>query len=280
MSYILEPYDNALEEILKHGKKKADRTGIGTLSIFGMQRRYRINEYFPILTKRKIFPKSIFAELIWLLSGSANNKDLQALGSNIWTPWVNSEFEAARGYPEGDLGPIYGFQMRHFNGDYKTKTGGFDQLQYLINEIKNNPSSRRMLVSYWNPSQIFDAVLPPCHYSFQVYIDGDGYMSGMLTQRSADFPIGVPANIQFYSAFIYMLAQQTGYKPYEFIHTTADSHIYINQVEAVEEYLGRIEIESPELSLNKADDIFSYKVEDFVIKNYSPLPKIKIPVAI
>lgn len=280
MAYVMEAYDRALEHILRNGVKRPDRTGTGTISVFGYQTRYRIDEDFPIVTRRKLWPRSIFCELLWLLSGSSNNKDLQKMGVNFWTPWVDEEFEKTHGFEEGELGPVYGFQMRHFDGDYKTKTGGADQLAYLINEIKTNPFSRRLLTSYWNPNQLEQMKLPPCHYTFQVYIDDDGRMSGMLTQRSADYPVGVPANIQFYSAFVYMLAQQTGYKPYEFVHNTGDTHIYLDQIPAVEQYLASPIVDSPRLKLNKAKDIFSYCPEDFELLDYNPGPHIKMPISV
>lgn len=296
--YILEPYDDLLLDILKNGQKRQDRTGVGTLAIFGAQRRYNISEHFPLLTKRKINPKAVFAELLWFLSGSTLNHDLQNLGTEIWTPWVDTAFEVKHGYTKSALGPIYGFALRYFDGDYgngdpnnwECKSGfadpeyvygrgGFDQLAYIMEEIKTNPSSRRILFNLWNPKTLDKVRLPPCHYSFQLFIN-DGKMSGMLTQRSCDVPIGVPFNIAFYSALIYMLAQQTGYEPYEFVHTMADTHIYLNQIEAVEEYLVRSAGDSPKLLLNKADDIYSYKMEDFVLSDYFPQPVIKIPVAV
>ena len=280
MAYIMEPYDHALREILKHGIKRTDRTGVGTLSVFGHQMRFDISENFPIITKRKVWPRSIFGELLWLLSGSSNNNDLLKMGIKFWTPWVDESFEKKHGFAHGELGPVYGFQLRHFGGDYKTKTGGTDQLAWLMNEIRTNPTSRRMLISYWNPNQLSQMKLPPCHYTFQIYIDDEGRMSGMLTQRSADYPIGIPANIQFYSAFVYMLAQQTGYTPHQFIHNTGDTHIYLNQIEAVEEYLSRDPVDSPKLNLRKADDIYSYQLDDFELVDYNPQGPIKIPVAV
>ena len=283
MPYIMQPYDDALAMILQRGVKRTDRTGVGTLSIFGHQMHFRIAEQFPLITARKVWPRSIFAELLWILSGSTNNHDLTKDGVNFWTPWEDDDFIAEHGYAPGELGPIYGFQLRHFGGDYKTKTGGTDQLAYLVNELKTNPTSRRLLFSYWNPTQLDAMKLPPCHYTFQIYVDDERRMSGMLTQRSADYPIGVPANIQFYSALVYMLAQQTGYTPWEFIHNTGDSHIYLDQVDAVEEYLERAAGEkphSPRLELRQAADIESYTLDDFNIVDYAPLPPIKIPVAV
>lgn len=283
--YILKPYDELLTEILEHGVRKKSRTGIDTLTIFGCQKRYRIDTHFPLLTKRKVWHKSIFAELIWMLSGSTNVKDLQAIGSNIWTAWRDAEFEKKHNYDEGALGPLYGFQMRYFGGYYTTcdksnyGLNGFDQISYIVDELKNNPDSRRILYSLWNPLQMHKMRLPPCHITFQLFVH-DGKLSGHLTQRSADVPIGVNANIAWYSAFLYMLAQQTGYTPYEFIHTTADTHIYVNQIDAVKQYLDRSQVDSPTLKLKKAKDIFSYKVDDFEIIDYNPQPKIHIPVAI
>lgn len=284
--YLLDDYDSALERILRTGIRKQNRTGIDTIAIFGMQSRYKIDEYFPLLTKRKVWPKAIFAELLWFISGSTNNKDLQALSSNIWTPWVSKEFEDKHGYEEGSFGPVYGFQLRHFGGNYNKGiqnsaygAGGFDQLQYMVNMLKTNPNDRRILFSLWNPKDLDCSRLPPCHYTFQTFVH-ENKLSGILTQRSCDFPIGVPANIQFYSSLIYMLAQQTGLEPYEFIHNTSDSHIYANQIEAVEEYLARPKVDSPKMKLNKAKDIFSYKLDDFEIIDYNPLEAIKIPVAV
>ncbi len=280
MPYIMDAYDRTLREILENGVKRPDRTGTGTLSLFGCQTRYRIDEHFPLVTGRKLWPRAVFAELIWLLSGSSNNNDLVELGAKFWTPWVDRDFEQQHGFAQGELGPVYGFQMRHFDGDYATQTGGADQLEYLIEEIRNNPFSRRLLVSYWNPNQLDQMRLPPCHYTFQVYIDADRRMSGMLTQRSADYPVGVPANIQFYSAFVYMLAQQSDCEPWEFVHNTGDTHIYLDQIQAVEKYLARPKPDSPKLCLRKAQDIYSYQPGDFDIIDYHPEPPIKMPISV
>lgn len=303
--YLLGPYDAALAQILEHGVWRTNqRTKTRTKAVMGIQSRYRLDDpegRFPILTARKVWPKSIFAELIWFLSGSTNNNDLVNLGANIWTPWVDEEFEKKHDYAPGSFGPIYGFQLRHFGGNYNRGLkvdnffigadchdgfdthygeGGFDQLQYMLDRIKADPSCRRIMFSLWNPRDTSSMKLPPCHYSYQLFIDDDGYMSGMLTQRSCDFPIGVPANIQFYSALTIMFAQQTGYKPREFIHSTCDSHIYEPQIAAVEEYLQRPKPRSPILTINKANDMLSYKVDDFVISDYEPEPAIKIPVEV
>lgn len=287
MSYILESYDNALEYILKNGVRKSNRTGVNTLSVFGIQTRYRIVDKFPVITGRKVWPKAIFAELLWVISGSTLNKDLQALDSNIWTPWVDEEFEKKNGYVPTALGPIYGFQLRHFGGEYGDGDttnpwygrNGFDQITYMVELLKRDPDSRRNLFSLWNPNDLDYQKLACCHYSFQVSVH-EGKLSGLLTQRSADYPVGVGANLIFYSALIYMLAQQTDLEPYELIHSTGDSHCYENQIEAVEKYLARDKPDSPVLRLNKRNSIDSYEISDFNLIDYNPLPSIKIPVAV
>lgn len=285
--YILEPYDDTLSYILNHGSYKKNRTNSAGLSVFGMQTRYDISSHFPLLTRRKIWPKSIFAELLWFISGSTNNNNLMALGSKIWNPWQDDSFEKEKGFADGSLGPLYGFQLRHFGGSYNKGIedsdgyghGGVDQLANMVELLKKDPNSRRNLFSLWNPKQIGDMRLPPCHYTFQVYAN-NGKLSGMLTQRSCDFPIGAPANIQFYSAIIYMLAQQCGYEPHEFVHSVGDAHIYTNQIMQVESYLSREKPDSPKLNLNKAKDIDSYVLEDFEVENYNPLGPIAIPVEV
>jgi thymidylate synthase len=308
-------YDHALASIVYGGRRKSNkRTGVPTRMRFAIQTRYSLEgDSFPIMTRRKYWPKSIFAELLWFISGSTNNKDLQALGANIWTPWVSKEFEEKHGYCEGSFGPIYGFQLRHFGGYYgdggeyervpmysvqqrefggeervcsgyrngrKYGTGGFDQLQYMIDLLKSDPSDRRILFSLWNPCDLHKQRLPPCHYTYQAVADDDGRLYGHLTQRSNDYPIGVPANVQFYSALTVMLAQQVGLRAAEFVHEAVDAHVYENQIPAVKEYLALPEIPSPKLTIRKAKDIFSYTLDDFVLENYQCGPKIDIPVAV
>lgn len=286
--YVMQDYDAALERILKEGVKKENRTGVDTIALFGIQSRYRIDEFFPFLTGRKLRFKSMIGELLWFLSGSTNNEDLKDLGCKFWTPWVDEQFEKDNGFVEGSFGPVYGFQLRHFGGHYGTgadyPTGsygqhGFDQLEYMMDRLKNNPDCRRILFSLWNPQQMDQMRLPPCHYTFQCFVH-DGKLSGMLTQRSCDFPVGVPFNIAFYSALIYMLAQQANLEPYEFVHSTVDSHIYANQIEAVEEYLARSKPDSPKLELKQAGDIDLYSPDDFVLKDYNPQPEMKFEVAV
>jgi len=297
-AYIMREYDAALYRILKEGVVKKNRTGVETKAIFGIQSRYQISEHFPIITGRKLKYTAPFCELLWFVSGSTNNNDLIRLGAKFWTPWVSEQFGKEHGYAPGCLGPIYGFQLRHFGGDYcdgdakrsmywdKKRhgythygNGGFDQLAYMVHLLKTDPDNRRILFDLWSPKELDKMRLPPCHYTYQVFVH-DGKLSGHLTQRSCDFPVGVPANIQFYSALTYMLAQQCGFEPWEFVHETVDSHIYIDQIPAVEEYLSRSKPPSPKLKLNKAADIYSYKPEDFVIEDYNPLPAMKVPVAV
>lgn len=302
--YLMKPYDDALQEILDSGVERSNkRTGIKTLSVFGMCKKYKLDtDFFPILTRRKVWPKSVFSELIWFLSGSTSNKDLKDLGCNFWTPWVDHEWEKKMGFAEETFGPVYGFQLRHFGGAYgngigglggsqSSQTpnnvapgyygaGGFDQLKWVVNRIKEDSSCRRTLWTLWNPHDVSKMRLPPCHMLYQVLVDDERRLTGIMYQRSCDFPIGVPANIQFYSALTVMLAQQTDCKPHEFVHMTADSHIYADQIDAVKEYLKLPVIDSPKLTINKAEDIFSYKPDDFVVSDFTSGPKLEIPVAV
>jgi thymidylate synthase len=284
--YILQDYDDALENILKNGFRTTNRTGIDTLTLFGLQTRYKIDEFFPIPTKRKYVYKSIFAELLWMLSGSTNVNDLEKLGSKIWTAWRDKEFEKRNGYADGELGAVYGFQMRNFGGDYNLRNqdidNGFDQIAFLVNELKSNKFSRRILLNLWNPKDmVSDKVrLPCCHFNLQLLVDNNDNLTGILTQRSGDFLPGCSANIFFYSALIYMLAQQTNLKPCELIYNVGNAHVYVDQLDAANEYLTRPKVDSPKLILNKAQDIFSYTLDDFSVINYNPLAKIKIPVAV
>jgi thymidylate synthase len=330
--YICESYDNALKNILEEGVWKENRTGVRTKSVFGILSKYKINEYFPLLTGRQLSYKACFAELLWFLSGSTNNNDLKELGCNFWTPWVDEEFEKKHGYESGDFGPVYGFQLRHFGADYKnvqelkgqikswekvyqkqikeenyptdpnlegqcvfpsTSTqfaicslkkrlaveSGFDQLQMIVDKLKNNPNDRRILFSLWNPPDLDKMRLPPCHYTVQFYVNEDK-LSCSLTQRSCDFPVGVPFNIAFYSAMTYMLAQQCDLVPWEFVHYTVDAHIYENQVDSIKEYLERPKPDSPKLILRAAKDIESYQIDDFELIDYNPQPKMKFEVAV
>jgi thymidylate synthase len=311
--YLMHQYDDALREILRDGVARTNkRTGIKTISVFGMMKRYRLDTgYFPIVTRRKVWPKSVFSELLWFLSGSTKNDDLKKLGCNFWTPWVDKNFEKKHRYVDGAFGPVYGFQLRHFGGFYgkgedeildkceripkefggteaswskgpgrKYGSGGFDQLKWVVDRIKEDHSCRRTLWTLWNPQDVDKMRLPPCHMLSQVLVDDERRLTMILYQRSCDFPVGVPANIQFYSALAMMIAQQTDCTPHEFVHVTADSHIYEDQLDAVNEYLNLPVIDSPKVEIKKAPSIFEYKPEDFVVTDYNPGPVVKIPVAV
>ncbi len=286
---LMKPYDDAIKEILESGVSRTNkRTNIHTLSIFGMMKRYRLDtEFFPILTRRKVWPQSVFAELLWFLTGSTNNEDLKKLGCNFWTPWVSKEFEDKNHFEPNTFGPVYGFQLRHFGGSYNMGIhnesygrGGYDQLAWVVNRIKEDHSCRRTLWTLWNPQDVAAMRLPPCHMLYQVLVDDERNLTGIMYQRSCDFPVGVPANIQFYSALTMMIAQQTDCKPFEFVHVTADSHIYGDQIDAMKQYVELPEIDSPKLEIKKAKDIFSYTLEDFVLTDFKTGPKLEIPVAV
>ena len=311
MTNLMKPYDDALLDILENGTSRTNvRTKQKTLSIFGMMNRYKLNDpegRFPILTRRKTWPMSVFKELIWFLSGSTNNQDLLDLGCKFWTPWVDQEFEKKHGYVANSFGPVYGYQLRHFGGEYGNGgggmagstlnydpvpsvpseegmnvygRGGFDQLKWVVERIKEDYSCRRTLWTLWNPQDVHKMKLPPCHMLYQVLVDDERRLTGIMYQRSCDWPIGVPANIQFYSALTVMLAQQTDCTPHEFVHFTADSHIYGDQIDLVKEYLEFPETPSPKLEIKKAKDIFSYTPDDFVITDMETGPKLDIPVAV
>lgn len=286
---LMKPYDEALKEILESGVSRTNkRTNIKTLSVFGMMKRYRLDtEFFPLLTRRKVWPKAVFAELLWFLTGSTNNEDLKKLGCNFWTPWVSKEFEDKNHFEPDTFGPVYGYQLRHFGGNYNMGIhneaygrGGYDQLTWVVNRIKEDHSCRRTLWTLWNPQDVAAMRLPPCHMLYQVLVDDDRNLTGIMYQRSCDFPVGVPANIQFYSALTMMIAQQTDCTASEFVHVTADSHIYGDQMDAMKQYLELPELDSPKLEIKKAKDIYSYTLDDFVLSDFVSGPKIEIPVAV
>ena len=271
-------YLNLLEQVLERGVEKTDRTGTGTKSIFGPQLRFDLADGFPMLTTKKLHLKSIIYELLWFLNGDTNIKYLQENGVRIWNEWANEN---------GDLGPVYGAQWRNWNND------GIDQISTVIEQIKNNPDSRRMIVSAWNPSVMPKsentfaenvaegrAALPPCHAWFQFYV-ANGKLSLQMYQRSADIFLGVPFNIASYSLLLLMIAQVTGLKAGEFVHTFGDAHIYLNHLEQVELQLSRKPKVLPEMKINKeVKDIFSFDFDDFELVNYEPHPHIKGKISI
>lgn len=264
----MEQYHNLLRHILENGAKKEDRTGTGTLSCFGYQMRFDLSDGFPVLTTKKLHLRSIIHELLWFLKGDTNIAYLKENKVRIWDEWADEN---------GDLGPVYGYQWRSWPNPDGTHT---DQIQNLVDGLKNNPDSRRHIVSAWNPSFIEDMALPPCHCLFQFYV-ADGKLSCQLYQRSADTFLGVPFNIASYALLTLMLAQVCGYEPGEFIHTFGDVHLYSNHIEQTELQLTREPRELPEMKINPdVKDLFAFKFEDFELINYDPHPHIKAAVAV
>lgn len=264
----MQQYLNLLNRILTEGTQKGDRTGTGTLSIFGHQMRFDLRDGFPLLTTKKLHLKSIIYELLWFLRGDTNVHYLQEHGVRIWNEWADEN---------GELGPVYGHQWRSWP-DYKG--GTIDQIKNVVDMIKHNPDSRRMLVTAWNPAEVDDMALPPCHCLFQFYV-ADGRLSLQLYQRSADSFLGVPFNIASYALLLQMIAQVTGLEAGEFIHTTGDTHLYLNHLEQAKLQLTREPRPLPKMKINPdVKDIFDFKYEDFELIGYDPLPHIPGEVAV
>ena len=264
----MKQYLDLLRRIRETGTMKSDRTGTGTQSVFGHQMRFDLSEGFPLLTTKKLHLKSIIYELLWFIAGDTNVKYLQEHGVRIWNEWADEN---------GDLGPVYGHQWRSWPApDGST----IDQLSNVINQIKNSPDSRRMIVSAWNVAEVDKMALPPCHTMFQFYV-ADGKLSCQLYQRSADVFLGVPFNIASYALLTMMIAQVCGLQPGEFIHTTGDTHIYVNHFEQVATQLSREPRALPKMKINPdVKDIFDFKYEDFELVDYDPYPRIPAPVAV
>ncbi|MGB0778112.1 MAG: thymidylate synthase [Flavobacteriaceae bacterium] len=274
----MKQYLDLMRHVYENGTFKGDRTGTGTKSVFGYQMRFDLSEGFPMVTTKKLHLKSIIYELLWFLKGDTNIAYLKEHGVRIWDEWADEN---------GNLGPVYGYQWRNWNGDE------IDQISELIEQLKSNPNSRRMLVSAWNPSVLPDtkksfaqnvaegkAALPPCHAFFQFYV-ADGKLSCQLYQRSADIFLGVPFNIASYSLFVLMIAQVVGLEPGEFIHTFGDAHIYTNHFEQVELQLSRNPRPLPTMKLNpEVKNIFDFTFEDFTLENYDPHPLIRGKVSV
>lgn len=264
----MQQYLNLLDRILTEGTKKTDRTGTGTISIFGNQMRFEMSKGFPLLTTKKLHLKSIIYELLWFLQGDTNVKYLQDHGVRIWNEWADEN---------GELGPIYGHQWRSWPGHNGEP---IDQIKKVVEQIKNTPDSRRMIVSAWNVADIDDMKLPPCHCFFQFYV-ADGKLSLQLYQRSADTFLGVPFNIASYALLLLMVAQVTGLKPGDFIHTTGDTHLYLNHIEQARLQLTRTPRPLPQMKLNPdVKDLFSFKYEDFQLEGYDPWPHIAAQVSV
>lgn len=264
----MKQYLDLLQRVLDEGVHKEDRTGTGTISVFGHQMRFNLEEGFPLLTTKKLHLKSIVYELLWFLQGDTNAKYLQDNGVRIWNEWADEN---------GDLGHIYGFQWRSWP-DYNG--GSIDQITEAVETIKHNPDSRRIIVSAWNVADLPNMNLPPCHAFFQFYV-ANGRLSLQLYQRSADIFLGVPFNIASYALLLQMMAQVTGLKAGDFVHTLGDAHIYTNHLDQVKEQLSRDTRTLPILKINpEINDIFGFSFEDFSLENYNPHPHIKGAVAI
>ena len=264
----MKQYLDLLNRIMTEGVRKEDRTGTGTISVFGHQMRFNLEEGFPLLTTKKLHLKSIIHELLWFLKGDTNVKYLQENGVRIWNEWADEN---------GDLRHIYGYQWRSWP-DYNG--GHIDQIREVIDQIKNNPNSRRIIVNAWNVADLGNMNLPPCHMFFQFYV-ADGKLSLQMYQRSADTFLGVPFNIASYALLLMMMAQVTGLKPGEFIHTTGDTHLYLNHLEQVQLQLSREPRPLPKMKINPdVKSLFDFKYEDFELVDYDPHPHIKGVVAV
>lgn len=264
----MKPYLDLLHRILTEGHQKGDRTGTGTLSVFGNQMRFDLKDGFPLLTTKKLHLKSIIYELLWFLRGDTNVRWLQEHGVRIWNEWADEN---------GDLGPVYGHQWRSWP-DYRG--GTIDQIANVVDMIKHNPNSRRMLVTAWNPAEVEDMALPPCHCLFQFYV-ANGRLSLQLYQRSADTFLGVPFNIASYALLLQMMAQVTGLQPGEFIHTTGDTHLYLNHLEQARLQLTREPRPLPKIHINPdVKSIFDFQYEDFELTDYHPWPHIDAKVSV
>ncbi len=264
----MKQYHDLMRHVLEHGTKKEDRTGTGTLSVFGYQARYDLSEGFPLVTTKKLHTKSIIHELLWFLKGETNIKYLKENGVSIWDEWADED---------GNLGPVYGSQWRSWHG---ANGETIDQIGSVVHQIKTNPDSRRLIVSAWNVAEIEKMALPPCHAFFQFYV-ADGKLSCQLYQRSADIFLGVPFNIASYALLTMMMAQVTGLKPGDFVHTMGDAHLYSNHIEQAKLQLSRECRKLPKMHINpKVTNILDFKFDDFTLEGYDPHPHIKGAVAI
>jgi thymidylate synthase len=260
-------YLDLLDDVMRNGVQRGDRTGTGTLSVFGRQMRFDLGQGFPLLTTKKLHVKSIALELIWFLSGATNVRWLQEHGCTIWDEWADAD---------GELGPVYGRQWR----SWATPDGGtIDQIANVVKSIRDNPESRRHIVSAWNPADVDQMALPPCHCLFQFYV-ADGRLSCQLYQRSADVFLGVPFNIASYALLTHMVAQVCGLLPGEFVHTLGDAHLYLNHLDQAHEQLARAPYPLPTLALAKRSDLFAFEADDIKFKGYHAHPAIRAPIAV
>ena len=264
----MKAYLDLMRHVLEHGAKKTDRTGTGTLSVFGHQMRFDLAERFPLVTTKKVHVKSVIHELLWFLQGSTNVRYLKENGVTIWDEWADER---------GELGPVYGHQWRSWAApDGRT----IDQISEVVSQIRANPDSRRLIVSAWNVADIPRMALAPCHALFQFYV-ADGRLSCQLYQRSADIFLGVPFNIASYALLTMMVAQVTGLKPGEFVHTFGDAHLYLNHLDQAREQLSREPRPAPSMRINPGvRDLFAFRYEDFALEGYDPHPAIRAPIAV
>jgi thymidylate synthase len=264
----MKPYLDLMRHVLEHGTKKDDRTGTGTLSVFGWQMRYNLADGFPLVTTKKCHLRSIIHELLWFLQGDTNIRYLKEIGVSIWDEWADEN---------GNLGPVYGHQWRSWP---KPEGGTIDQISEVVKALKTNPDSRRIIVSAWNVADLDRMALAPCHAFFQFYV-ADGKLSCQLYQRSADIFLGVPFNIASYALLTLMMAQVTGLQPGDFVHTLGDAHLYLNHLDQAREQLSREPRPLPTMALNPdVRDIFAFRFEDFTLSGYDPHPAIRAPVAV
>jgi thymidylate synthase len=268
----MQAYLDLMSHVLAHGHAKADRTGTGTLSVFGWQMRFDLAAGFPVLTTKKLHLRSIIHELLWFLQGDTNIRYLKENGVSIWDEWADGN---------GDLGPVYGHQWRHWPArSVDNPSGEIDQIVQLVDGLKRNPDSRRHIVTAWNPSDVDRMALPPCHALFQFYV-ADGRLSCQLYQRSADIFLGVPFNIASYALLTLMVAQVCGYRPGDFVHTLGDAHLYSNHLDQARLQLSRQTRALPTLRINpEVSDLFAFRFEDFALEGYDPHPHIPAPVAV
>ncbi len=281
----MKVYLDLLRDVYERGMRRGDRTGVGTRSLFGAQIRMDLSDGFPLLTTKKVHLKSILHELLWFVRGDTDVAGLRAVGVSIWDEWATAEQTARFGRKAGDLGPVYGHQWRNFGAtrrpDGSYEDDGLDQLQHVVEQIKHNPTSRRLIVTGWNPKEADQVALPPCHTLFQFYVDQDRKrLSCQLYQRSADVFLGVPFNIASYAALTLMIANATGLEPGDFVHTFGDVHLYENHLEQAQTQLARDPRPLPTLTLAPARSIFDVRYEDFKLTGYDPHPRIKAPVAV
>jgi len=293
MTYVMKQYDEALLDIYANGwEMPVERTGKGCRAKLGLTTRFDISKQFPVLSYRKMAWKSFVKEVLWYITGSDNIHDLEKTGCNVWTPWINDDFTQSRMFNQGSIGYGYGPNLIHFGAEFSKihpLRGGTNQLDYVINTLRSNPNSRQAMFVLWRPDRMNNVLLPPCHfaYHFMVSPNMDGEMKVLnceLFQRSADYSIGVPANVFMASIFTYLIAQQLDMVPGELIHSASHCHIYHNALDATKEYLDRTETliahESPVMVINKRDSIYDYSIDDFTLEGYQYYDKINFPIAV